>query len=34
MFKLNAGEEEAATFKTDDAKGNVHIDAVQVLPGK
>lgn len=33
-FKFNAGEEAAVTFKTDGAKGNVHIDAVQVLPGK
>jgi len=34
QFKFNAGEEAAITFKTDGAKGNVHIDAVQVLPGK
>ena len=34
QFKFNAGEAAAVTFKTDGAKGNVHIDAVQVLPGK
>lgn len=33
-FKFNAGEEAAVTFKTDGSKGNVHIDAVQVLPSK
>lgn len=33
-FKFNAGEESAVTFRAAGAKGNVHIDAVQVLPGK
>ena len=33
-FKFNAGDEAAVTFKTTAAKGNVHIDAVQVVPGK
>jgi ribulose 1,5-bisphosphate synthetase/thiazole synthase len=30
-FKFNAGEEAAVIFRTNDAKGNVHLDAVQVL---
>ena len=34
QFKFNAAEEAAVTFKTDGAKGNVHIDAVQVVTGK
>lgn len=33
-FKFNAGEESAILIKTAGAKGNVHIDAVQVLPAK
>lgn len=33
-FRFNAGDEASVTFKTDGAKGNVHIDAVQVLPVK
>ncbi|CAN5707034.1 FAD-dependent oxidoreductase [soil metagenome] len=33
-FKFNAGEEAAVTIKAAGAKGNVHIDAVQVLPAK
>ncbi len=33
-FKFNAGEESAVTIKAAGAKGNVHIDAVQVLPVK
>ena len=33
-FKFNKGDEAAVTFKTEGAKGNVHIDAVQVVPGK
>ncbi len=31
-FKFNAGEEAAVIFRTDAAQGNVHIDAVQVVP--
>lgn len=30
-FKFNAGEEAAVIFRTEGAKGNVHLDAVQVL---
>jgi ribulose 1,5-bisphosphate synthetase/thiazole synthase len=30
-FKFNAGDEAAVIFRTEGAKGNVHIDAVQVL---
>jgi len=33
-FKFNAGEEAAVIFRTASAGGNVHIDAVQVLPVK
>ncbi len=33
-FKFNAGEEAAVIFRTEGAGGNVHLDAVQVLPGK
>ena len=33
-FKFNAGDEAAVIFKAGNAKGNVHIDAVQVLAGK
>lgn len=33
-FKFNAGDEASVTFKTDGAKGNVHIDAVQIVPVK
>ena len=32
QFKFNAGEEAAVIFRTDGAKGNVHIDAVQIVP--
>lgn len=31
VFKFNAGEEAAVVFRTDGAKGNVHLDAVQVV---
>lgn len=31
VFKFNAGEEAAVIFRTDGAKGNVHLDAVQVV---
>lgn len=31
-FTFNAGEEAAVIFRTEGAKGNVHLDAVQVLP--
>ncbi len=31
-FTFNAGEEAAVIFRTQGARGNVHIDAVQVLP--
>ncbi|QIF05317.1 FAD-dependent oxidoreductase [Roseimicrobium sp. ORNL1] len=33
-FKFEAGAEAAVTFRTEGAKGNVHLDAVQVLPAK
>jgi hypothetical protein len=33
-FKFNAGEEASVTFRTEGAKGNVHLDAVQVVPVK
>lgn len=33
-FKFTAGEESAVIFRTAGAGGNVHLDAVQVLPGK
>ncbi|MCB1275861.1 FAD-dependent oxidoreductase [Prosthecobacter sp.] len=33
-FKFNAGEEAAVIFRTTGAGGNVHLDAVQVLPAK
>lgn len=33
-FKFNAGEEAAVIFRTENAGGNVHLDAVQVLPAK
>jgi len=33
-FKFNAGEEAAVIFRTEGAKGNVHLDAVQVVPVK
>jgi len=33
-FEFKAGEEAAVIFRTAGAKGNVHIDAVQVLPAK
>lgn len=33
-FKFDAGAEAAVTFRTDGAKGNVHLDCVQVLPAK
>ncbi len=31
-FKFNVGEEAAVIFRTEGAKGNVHIDAVQLIP--
>jgi ribulose 1,5-bisphosphate synthetase/thiazole synthase len=31
-FTFNAGEEAAVVFNTEDAGGNVHIDAIQILP--
>lgn len=31
-FKFNAGEEAAVIFRTEGAGGNVHLDAVQILP--
>jgi len=34
IFKFNAGEEAAVIFRTGGAKGNVHIDAVQIVPAK
>jgi hypothetical protein len=30
-FKFNAGEEAAVIIRTEGAKGNVHLDAVQVV---
>ncbi len=33
-YKFTAGEEAAVIFRTANAGGNVHLDAVQVLPGK
>ena len=33
-FKFEAGAEAAVTFRTVGAKGNVHLDCVQVLPVK
>ena len=33
-FKFTAGQEAAVIFRTEGAKGNVHLDAVQVLPAK
>lgn len=33
-FKFNAGEEAAVIFRTEGANGNVHLDAVQVVPVK
>ena len=33
-FKFNAGEEAAVIFRTANAGGNVHLDAVQILPAK
>ncbi|MGV3658948.1 MAG: FAD-dependent oxidoreductase [Prosthecobacter sp.] len=33
-FKFTAGEEAAVIFRTANAGGNVHLDAVQVLPAK
>lgn len=33
-FKFNAGEEAAVIFRTEGSGGNVHLDCVQVLPGK
>ncbi len=32
VFKFNAGEEAAVIFRTEGASGNVHLDAVQVVP--
>lgn len=34
QFKFEAGAEAAVTFRTEGAKGNVHLDCVQVLPVK
>ena len=31
-FKFNAGEEAAVIFRTEGSSGNVHLDAVQVVP--
>ena len=33
-FKFTAGEEGSVTFSTEGASGNVHLDAVQVVPVK
>jgi hypothetical protein len=33
-FKFNAGEEASVIFRTEGAQGNVHLDAVQVVPVK
>ena len=33
-YKFTAGEESAVIFRTTNASGNVHLDAVQVLPAK
>ncbi|HYF33953.1 MAG TPA: FAD-dependent oxidoreductase [Prosthecobacter sp.] len=33
-FKFNAGEEAAVIFRTEGSQGNVHLDAVQVVPAK
>ena len=33
-FRFNAGEEAAVIFRAEGAKGNVHIDCVQILPAK
>ena len=33
-FKFTAGQEAAVIFRTEGAGGNVHLDAVQVLPAK
>ena len=33
-FKFSAGEESAVIFRTTNAGGNVHLDAVQILPAK
>jgi hypothetical protein len=33
-YDFNAGEEAAVIFRTEGAGGNVHLDAVQVLPAK
>ncbi|MDB6120008.1 MAG: xly 5, partial [Verrucomicrobiaceae bacterium] len=33
-FEFKAGEEAAVIFRTTGAKGNVHIDAVQIVPAK
>ena len=33
-FKFNAGEEASVIFRTEGAQGNVHLDAVQVVPAK
>ena len=33
-YKFTAGEESAVIFRTDGASGNVHLDAVQILPAK
>lgn len=33
-FKFTAGEEAAVIFRTEGSGGNVHLDCVQVLPGK
>ncbi|WP_395734947.1 FAD-dependent oxidoreductase [Prosthecobacter sp.] len=33
-YKFTAGEESAVIFRTTNASGNVHLDAVQILPAK
>jgi hypothetical protein len=32
VFSFKAGEEAAVIFRTEGSGGNVHLDAVQVLP--
>ncbi|OYW75169.1 MAG: NADH-dependent oxidoreductase [Verrucomicrobia bacterium 12-59-8] len=34
VFRFNAGEEAAVIFRTLNAGGNVHLDAVQIIPAK
>jgi hypothetical protein len=33
-YKFNAGEEAAVVFRTEGSQGNVHLDAVQIVPAK